>query len=222
MNTIETILASVISSATVVGLFIFILKNYFLNELNKDLENHKYALQREVLKAQLVGSHSAEIYKKMYELIEISYGVVTKSLHPLQIVPDWATVGPDDVENYLIERKASVDSTVKIKEAFLQRESNRVELLNKVIKLLDSHDLSRKYQDAKNFVIANSLFIDQEVENKAHEILNRIHEGCIAFEMWAQYDDRESINKEFAKNKEIRQAIDDLKVSIKLVLMPVS
>lgn len=221
MFNLETVAASILSSSITVGVFIFILKNYFLNQLNKDLENHKFSLQREVIKAQLVSSHSADIYKRLFELIEIDYGTVMGKLSPLQLSTDWSTVGADDIEQYLIEREASLEAINEIPKLFKTKSINRIDELNKVIKLLDNHLLNKSHQDARNYLISNSLMIEQDVEELAFSILSKLQKGCTGFHMWAHHGNRELMTEAFNMKDEIRSDIDKLKLTMKSHLMPI-
>lgn len=217
---VETVVASVLSSSIFGAMVLFIIKNYFLNTLRKDLENHKFSLQREVIKSQIHAQQSSETYKKIYELLEISYGATSANLSPLQMVSGWEMANEEDVEKYLIKRNASLDKITEIKTLFIQNDTNKAKKLNEYIRFLNSADAEIKHAEAKNFVLTNALYVTADLEKDFLDILNMISTGNTAYFLHVQGGPREMVNEEFRKDKDLRIKIDNLKNKIRLQILP--
>lgn len=216
----ETIITSILSSTAFGALCLYIIRNYFLNTLRKDLENHKYSLQKEVIKSQIHASQSSEVYRKLFELIEISYGSTASNISAFQIVNDWKMANEEDVEKYLISRNAGNENIKNLTALFKSKDPSRANKLNEYIKVLNCGEAEIKYATAKNFIITNALYMTAEIEKNALEIVHSINSGNIAYSMYLQSGEYSMVKEEQKNDQEIRNKIDQLKDQIRSLLLP--
>lgn len=187
---IKTFLITTFSSSAITTAIIYITKNFFLNKLKKDLENHKHILEIQMVKIQLRSKEVMENYQLLFEKIEMSVGETLELVSPIKMVYDWAHANEIDVEKHLIKNSASDLKIQELKKMFRDNHPDKAKQLNKYIdelKLLNAHNLHR---EAKNFLIIKALYLNEEIEVLTHEILYLIIGEIIDYETYKETGDR--------------------------------
>lgn len=217
---LDDIITTTLASSTIVGLAIYILKNYALSTFKKDLETHKHLLEIQMVKAQLQSKEVINVLQTLYEKIEMSFGQMSKITQPMQLSTDWSSSNTNDVVKYLNNRNATEYIILKFKVLFESNHPEKVKELNKHIKLLNLNDSERLNFDAKNYIILKALYLTEDIEKLSLDIISIIINETIEFESFLESGDRSYLSRTNRQHTVIEEKIKNLKLLLRKSLTP--
>ena len=216
----SAILTTILSSSAVSTAAFFILKHFYLNELKKDIENHKHLLQIDIIKAQLQSKEAINTYQELFQQLEVSYGAMANLVSPLRFKNSFQNYNDSDVENLLRENDATELKITEICDLFRNNDPNKANALNDYLEELKLHTSFNKQSEAKNFAITKALYLSEDIEEQVFKILKSIS-GCnISYQTGVNHGDRTLCTKAYQESEPIREEIDSLKKQMRNSLTP--
>lgn len=191
-------------------------KNIETHRQGLDIEIEKLKLEQNQLMAnfELYTAKRHECYAELYKLIEISNGSI-RNLRGLGRELTFDNVNSEDLESFMNNKQFTSNDIELILKNWNENKSHAIKIIRIGLERIDYNEANEKFVDANNYLYFMSLYLSEDIENIARELLDSLHK------LWWNYEpgiDYERINTAMGANtsEELLSQIDTMKQNLKV------
>lgn len=227
MSLAETILASLCASGSIIGLSIWLFKESIKTSLKLDMEerlnvqradldrvrdNLQFQFQQAILSIQLKTQKTHEIYPELFGKVKIAEGAIGRLLGGRES-PTWQEHSIEDLRIVMARKNVVSGQVEKLARAIEEDREEGLKEMNKYLRMLEYNESKSILQEAKNYLILNSLYMTDEIADDCHEVCKQLWHAIVdANPEYVQWD---SYQKKLEKCEEL---IDVMKSKMRIEL----
>lgn len=195
-------------------------------DFQKQLEAHKRSFDFEIeglkhkqnklyTSYELFTAKRHESYPELYKLLEISHGAVRR-IRGMQRTLSFKNVNTKDIKSFMEDKLFTSSDISYIINLWDTQNKKAITEINYRLKRINYNEAEEKFIEANDYYYFNVLFLSEEVEKMARDLLNNIHT------LWLNYDPDYLMygaitgGIPFSENDELIKQIDQLRSDLKL------
>ncbi|MGE7604226.1 hypothetical protein ACQKL5_17285 [Peribacillus sp. NPDC097675] len=195
-------------------------------DFQKQLEDHKRSFDFEIeglkhkqnklyTSYELFTVKRHESYPELYKLLEICNGAVRR-LRGIRRTLHFNNVNTQDIKAFMEDKSFTSSDIDYILSLWETQNKKAITEINYRLERINYNEAEEKFIEANDYYFFNVLFLSEEVEKMARDLLNNIHT------IWLNYDPNYSMygtitgGIPLSKNEELIKQIDQLRSDLKL------